>query len=198
MASGSCPRVRVHLLLPALATSLALIGILGCVPAGRRASWRVYPLMRVRPHDGVAVVTRPAGEGIHIWLDPDTSQVGVCRPRWNPDAARLSGGNGDNPTSTGRAPREEFYGAMRRGRVRATLRREIEALCRQEAPRRDFEWVEPPRSSEEFVSPPVPLLEERDLLRDPMEHRRREKQLLGIPLTPEDFEEPPPPPPPGP
>jgi len=198
MASGPCPRVRLPPPLPALVGAVALIGLLGCVPADRRASWRVYPLPRVRPHDGVAVVTRPGGEGIHIWLDPDTTQVGYCRPRWNPDAARLRGGNGDNPTSSGRAPREEFFAALRRGRVRATLRREMEALCRDEAPRRDFEWVEPPRSPEEFVPPPVPLTEERDLLSDPMENRRREKQLLGIPLTPEDFREPPPPPPPGP
>ena len=77
---------------------LALLGLVvlwGCVPADQRPSWRIYPLARQRPHDGLAVVNRPAGEGIHIWLDPDTSQPGVCRPRWNPDAARLFDGNGE-------------------------------------------------------------------------------------------------------
>ena len=139
---------------------------------------------------------RPAGEGLHIWLDPDTSRRGVCRPRWNPDAARLSGGNGEAPTSTGRAPREEFFEAVRRGRVRWALRRQSEALCREVAPRSRFVWVEPPRRAADVPPTAYPLLEERDLLSNPKAVRRAEKKLLGLPLLPEDFlnEEPPRPP----
>jgi hypothetical protein len=187
-------RVRIRLLLPVLGVLL----LIGCVPASRRASWRIYPLPRHEPHDGVAVVTRPGGEGLHIWLDPDTRQIGVCRPRWNPDAARLSGGDGDLPTSHGRAPREEFYAAVRRGRVRWILRRESEALCRARAPRSEFQWVEPPRSAAEFRPMDTPLVEERHLLPHPKAILREEKRLLGIPLTPEDFEEDRTAPPPGP
>jgi len=168
----------------------------GCVPQEQRASWRIYPLPRQRPHDGLAVVNRPAGEGLHIWLDPDTSQRGVCRPRWNPDAARLTGGNGDAPTSTGRAPRQEFFDAVRRGKVRWALRRQSEALCRELAPGSSFEWVEPPRSAAQVDPMAYPLLEERDLLSNPKAVLRAEKKLLGLPLLPEDFlnEEPPRPP----
>ncbi|MEB3322888.1 MAG: hypothetical protein VKI81_08690 [Synechococcaceae cyanobacterium] len=173
-------------LLPAL---LGLLLLAGCVPGSRRASWKVYPLPRREPHDGVAVVTRPGGEGLHIWLDPDTSQLGVCRPRWNPDAARLSGGDGDAPASQGRAPRDEFYAAMRRGRVRWVLRRESEALCRARSPRSDFQWVEPPRSAAGFRPTDTPPVEERDLLPHPKAILREEKRMLGIPLVPEDFEE---------
>jgi hypothetical protein len=168
----------------------------GCVPAERRASWRVYALPRHRPHDGVAVVNRPGGEGLHIWLDPDTSRTGVCRPRWNPDAARLSGGNGDVPASHGRAPREEFFAAVRRGNVRWMLRRESEALCRERDPRREFEWVEPPRSAAEFRPLEYPALEEPQLLSHPKAVLREEKRLLGLPLLPEDFDDRMPPPPP--
>lgn len=161
----------------------------GCVPAGHRASWRVYPLPRHRPHDGLAVVTRPGGLGLHIWLDTDTSRRGVCRPRWNPDAARLQAGNSRSPSSFGRAPREEFFEAMGRGRVRWALRRQFRALCRDRAPRSRFVWVEPPRSAEAFQPQPVPLLEERHLLSHPKAVLRQEKRLLGIPLEPEDFDE---------
>jgi hypothetical protein len=168
---------------------LAFVVLSGCVPADQRASWRIYPLARQRPHDGLAVVNRPAGEGIHIWIDTDTSQPGVCRPRWNPDAARLFEGNGDAPRSSGRASRPEFYGAMRRGRVRWALRRQIAALCADLAPTSRFEWREPPRTAAEFRPAPLPMLEERHLLSHPKAVRRAEKQLLGLPLLPEDFEE---------
>jgi hypothetical protein len=39
-----------------------------------------------------------------------------------------------------------------------------------------------------------PLLEEEHLLSHPTAVRRAEKQLLGLPLTPEDWNETPPPP----
>lgn len=174
-------------LLPVLFGSM-LAG--GCVPAGQRPSGRIFPLTRHHPHDGLAVVTRPAGEGLHIWLDPDTRRPGECRPRWNPDAARLAGGDGDSPRSFGRADREEFYAVMGRGRVRWALQREFRALCRQRAPLRRFVWTEPPRSAADFRPEPLPLLEERHLLSDPKAIRRAEKLFLGLPLEPEDFEEP--------
>jgi hypothetical protein len=140
-------------------------------------------------------VSRPGGAGLHIYLATDTGRPGVCRPRWNPDAARLAGGNGPRPTSSGLAPRAEFFEAMERGRVRWSLRRQMEALCRERAPRSRFVWVEPPRRAGEFRDPVLPMLEERDLLSNPKAVLRAEKQLLGLPILPEDYrdEEPPPP-----
>ena len=171
---------------------LPLVVILraGCVPAEQRSSGRVYPLPRHQPHDGLAVVTRPGGQGLHIWIETDTSRPGVCRPRWLPDAARLQGGNGPAATSFGLAPREEFFLAQERGPVRLALRRQAEGLCRQRAPASVFVWEPPPRTAAEHRPPVLPLLEEPDLLSDPRAIRRAEKQLLGLPLTPDDLEEP--------
>ena len=167
--------------------TLAALGLAGCMPLAERSSGRLFPLPRHQSDDGLAVVTRPGGEGLHIWLDPDTTSPGICRPRWNPDAARLSGGNGASPRSMGRAPREEFYGAMTRGAVRWQLRRQFEALCRRLAPRSRFAWSEPPRRDQEFRPATLPMLEERHLLSHPRAIRRAEKRLLGEPLTPEDL-----------
>jgi len=171
---------------------LPLVAILlaGCVPAEQRPSGQVYPLPRHQPHDGLAVVTRPGGKGLHIWIETDTSRPGVCRPRWLPDAARLQGGNGPDPTSFGLAPREEFFLAQERGSVRLALRRQAEGLCRQRAPSSGFVWEPPPRTAAEFRPPSLPLLEEPELLSAPRAIRRAEKKLLGLPLTPDDQDEP--------
>ena len=173
-----------------LVLSLLAAVLTGCVPADQRPSGRVYPLPRHQPNDGLAVVNRPGGEGLHIWIETDTARPGVCRPRWLPDAARLRGGNGPQPTSFGLAPREEFFRALERGRVRLALRRQMEALCRQRAPGRTFLWEPPQRAAAEHRPPVLPLLEEPDLLSDPRAIRRAEKQHLGLPLTPDDLEEP--------
>jgi hypothetical protein len=135
------------------------------------------------------VVNRPGGRGLHIWIDTDTSRPQECRPRWNPDAARLVEGNGPTPRSTGRAPREEFFAAMGHGPVRLALQQQVTALCRSLAPERRFVWIEPPRSAQAWTPPAYPLLEEEHLLSDPKAVRRAEKRLLGLPLLPEDFEE---------
>ena len=181
-------------LLPLLG-ALALLSV-GCVRPHQHNSGRVFPLIRHKAGDGLAVVNAPGGGGIHIWLDPDTETPRVCRPRWNPDPARLSGGDGPSPRSSGRAPREEFYAALRRGPVRLALRRQMEELCRQQAPGRRFQWQDPPRSDAAFLPVLQPLLEEEHLLSNPTAVRRAEKQLLGLPLTPKDWDETPPPPPP--
>jgi hypothetical protein len=178
------PALR-RLMAPLLAVLLA-----GCVPADRRPSGRVYPLSRHQPDDGLAVVNHPGGEGLHIFIETDTRDPGLCRPRWIPDAARLRGGNGPNPTSFGVAPRQEFFQVQERGRVRLALRRLAEGLCRRRAPRSAFVWEPPPRTAAEYRPPPLPLLEEPQLLSDPRAIRRAEKTLLGIPLTPDDFEDP--------
>ncbi len=167
-----------------------LTQLVACVPADQRPSGRVFPLPRHQPDDGLAVVSRPGGEGLHIWIETDTSQRGLCRPRWLPDAARLRGGNGPQPTSFGLAPREEFFQALASGRVRWALRRQVESLCRQRAPRSTFVWMEPPRTEAQYRPPPLPLLEEPDLLSNPKAVRRAEKKLLGLPLTPDDFDDP--------
>jgi hypothetical protein len=170
-----------------IATAALLLLSSGCVPASERASGRVFPLPRHEPHDGLAVVSRPGGEGLHIYLDTNTSRPGDCAPRWHPEAARLRGGDGPAPTSTGRVAAEEFFAALRRGRVRQALRREMEALCRTRAPKRGFVWREPPRTAAEVEEGPWPLLEEEHLLSHPTAVRRAEKQLLGLPLSPEDL-----------
>lgn len=163
------------------------VALAGCQPASQRVSGRLFPLPRQHPDDALAVVTRPGGEGLQIWIDPDTHTPGVCQPRWNPDAARLTGGDGPRPRATGRAPRSEFYAAMARGEVRWQLRRLAASVCRRVAPERAFRWSEPPRSAAAF-RPPAPLmLEDRHLLSHPNAIRRAEKRLLGEPLTPEDW-----------
>jgi hypothetical protein len=183
--SSPLPALR-RLAVPLLALVLA-----GCVPAGQRPSGWVYPLSRHQPDDGLAVVNHPGGEGLHIFIETDTSAPGLCRPRWIPDAARLRGGNGPNPTSFGLAPRQEFFQVQERGLVRLALRRLAEGLCRRRAPRSSFVWVPPPRSAAEYRPPALPLVEEPQLLSDPKAVRRAEKRLLGLPLTPEDLDDPP-------
>ena len=116
----------------ALAAGLALM-LLGCVPAQRRASWSIYPLQRSQPHDGLAVVSQPDGYGVHLWLATDTTQAGVCRPRWLADPARLFNGNGTAPFSSGLATRAEFFAVVARKDVQRALRRELEALCKARA-----------------------------------------------------------------
>ena len=118
-----------------------------------------------------------------------TGEKGVCRPSWNPDAARLRGGNGERPFSMGRAPREELFQALEHGKVRLALRRQMEQLCRQIAPESRFAWLPPPRSARELPPERVSLLEEPQLLSHPTAVRRAEKQLMGEPLTPEDWDD---------
>lgn len=180
-------RPRPRRSLARTAALLLLVPTAGCVPAGERSSGRVFPLPRHEPHDGLAVVTRPGGEGLHVYLDTDTRHPGSCAPRWHVEAARLSNGDGPSPTSTGRVAAAEFFTALQRGRVRQALRREMAALCRSRAPRRWFVWREPPRSPAEVVLEPLPPLEDAQMLSHPTAVRRAEKQLLGQPLTPDDL-----------
>jgi hypothetical protein len=178
-----------------LATVLAL-PLAGCVPASERPSWRVFALPRQRPGDGLAVVNRPRGEGVHLWLDVRTDGSGPCEPLWNPDGARLRGGNGAQPTSMGRAPREDFFQVLRHGQVRLALRQQMERLCRDRAPGSAWRWQPPPRGPKDLPPERVPLVEEADLLSHPRAVRRAEKRLLGQPLTPEDWDDTPLPRPP--
>jgi hypothetical protein len=185
------PRLPLAVLPPALALLLT-----ACVPAAERPSWRVYALPRQRPGDGLAVVNRPRGEGLHLWLDVQTRDRGLCKPLWNPDGARLRDGNGAAPTSMGRAPREEFFQALAHGPVRLALRRQLEQLCRERAPESAFQWKPPPREAGDWPLERLPQLEARDLLSHPRAVRRAEKQLLGQPLTAEDWDDRPLPTPP--
>ncbi|MFM9088346.1 MAG: hypothetical protein ACKOPT_09420 [Cyanobium sp.] len=182
-------RLRLPLLLP-----LGVLLLSGCVPAEDRPSWRVYALPRQRPGDGLAVVNHPRGEGLHLWLDVHTGEKGLCRPSWNPDGARLRGGNGSRPTSMGRAPREEFFQALEHGRVRLALRQQMEQLCRQLAPDSTFRWQSPPRRPGDLPPERPLMVQEADLLSHPTAVRRAEKLLLGQPLKPEDWDDRPAPP----
>jgi hypothetical protein len=168
----------------------------GCVNGETHSSGLIRPLLRHTPGDGLAVVNGPQGRGIHIWLDPDTSVAWICQPRWNPDPARLRRGNDGSLTSGGRAPRQEFYGALQRGPVRLALRRQMAILCRQRAPTSRFRWREPPRSDAAFLPLRQPLWEEEHLLSNPTAVRRSEKQLLGLPLNADDWDDRRPPRPP--
>lgn len=185
------PRLPLAVLPPLLALLLS-----GCVPAVERPSWRIYALPRQRPGDGLAVVNRPRGAGLHLWLDVHTGERGLCEPIWNPDAARLRGGDGAHPTSMGRAPREEFFQAVAHGPVRLALRQQMEQLCRERAPESTFRWQPIPRGPRDGLPEHLPLLEARDLLSHPRAVRRAEKRLLGLPLTAEDWDDRPLPPPP--
>ena len=120
------PRLR-------LLWGVALLG--ACAAPKEPPSWRLFPLERHSPHDGVAVVNQPDGYGLHIYLETDTSFPGVCRPRWLPDPARLFNGNGATPFSSGLATRQEFFDAVARRDVRALLERSWR-LCARPAPLR--------------------------------------------------------------
>ena len=139
---------------------------------------KVYPLSRTQPHDGLAVVNQPDGYGVHIWLDTDTRQAGVCQPLWNADPARLFNGNGSAPFSSGLASREEFFEVVRNGEVARQLRHETEALCKTRAPKASFQWREPPKQADQVVIEELPALGARDLWPDPSQLRSDEQQML--------------------
>ncbi len=181
------PLIRSASATAALTALLALLLAAGCVPSHRRATWRILPLPRSAPHDGLAVVSQPDGYGLHIWLETDTRQRGICRPRWLPDPARLFNGNGSAPFSSGLATRAEFFEAVARRDVRDALRRQLEALCQQRSPRSSWQWREPPRNPGEVTVERLPMLEEEQLLPD-REKVRAAEEALG-PMPPQ--EEPP-------
>ncbi|MFM8525832.1 MAG: hypothetical protein ACKOCM_09465 [Cyanobacteriota bacterium] len=154
-----------------------------CVPAQLRPSWRIYPLQRQQPHDGLAVVSQPDGYGLHLWLETDTGDAGVCRPRWIADVPRLFNGNGTAPFSSGLATRAEFFAAVARPDVLRVLRREMEQLCALRAPGRTWQWREPPREAAQLRAPGFSLQEERPASEDSERIRRQEAALLqGRPL----------------
>ena len=171
---------RLRLMGPVLGPLLLglLPALTACVPAHRHASWAIYELQRRVPHDGLAVVSQPDGYGLHLWVDTDTSQSGICRPRWSPDPARLFNGNGTAPFSSGLASRDEFFAAVARDDVRRALRSQSEALCRARAPRSTYSWLEPPRRASEVKAVSYPMLEGPELISDPNEVERREGALL--------------------
>ena len=158
---------------------LLAAALVGCVPAHRSASWAIYPLQRSQPHDGLAVVSQPDGYGLHLWLETDTSQEGVCRPRWLADPARLFNGSGSAPFSSGLATRAEFFEAVARKDVLRELKSELEALCKVRAPKAHWQWSEPPRKPADVKVQTFPLVEEQDLLPSPYEVRQQEEELMN-------------------
>ncbi len=164
---------------PTIPLGLGLAGLLcACGAPKPEGTWRVLPLSRYVPHDGLAVVNQPDGYGIHIFLETDTETAGVCQPRWLPDPARLFNGNGATPFSSGLASRQEFFEVVARRDVTKALRQELEALCKARAPQATWQWVDPPRSEAEVIPVRLPALEEEDLLTNPVEELKRVKQLL--------------------
>ena len=141
--------------------------------------WQVYALQRHQPHDGLAVVSQPDGYGLHIFLETDTSNPAICKPRWIPDPARLFNGNGSSPFSSGIASREEFFEAMQQPPVLEAVRRELEQLCLDRAPEATWQWVEPPLAAEEISPLALPAWEEQHLLTDPNDELKRQETLLG-------------------
>ncbi len=150
-----------------------------CMPAQLRPSWTIYPLPRHQPHDGLAVVSQPNGYGLHIWLETDTREHGLCRPRWIVDGARLFNGNGTAPFSSGLASRAEFFEAVARADVRRALRVELEQLCARRAPASTWQWQEPPLSATEVAVPSFSLLDDQPVSGDPEQIRKEEAALAG-------------------
>ena len=152
--------------------------LVACGAPKEPPSWRLFPLQRFTPHDGVAVVNQPDGYGLHIFIETDTSFPGVCSPRWLPDPARLFNGNGSTPFSSGLATRREFFEAVARRDVRALLEKELKALCQARAPEDRWQWTEPPLKEDQVIPVKLPALEEQDLLTNPVEELKRDRQLL--------------------
>ena len=176
LALSQPPLFRLRLGGGVLLLNLLLVG---CVPTGDRSpSWTIYPLQRRQPHDGLAVVNQPDGYGLHLWLETDTSDAAVCRPRWVVDPARLFNGNGSAPFSGGLASRQEFFEAVAREDVKRALRQELEALCRARAPRAQWQWIDPPLQPSDVTVDTFPLVEEQDLLAAPAEVRAQEEELM--------------------
>ena len=68
---------------PSAWASVALLFLGGCAAkTPSSAPWSVFPLPRSAPHDGLAVVSQPDGYGLHIFLETDTADPEVCKPRW--------------------------------------------------------------------------------------------------------------------
>ena len=148
---------------------------------GSTASWKLMPLQRHQPHDGLAVVNQPDGYGLHIYLETDTGTPGMCQPRWLPDPARLFNGNGSHPFSSGVATREEFFEAVRRDDVRQALEQELKALCNRRAPQARWQWIDPPRQVSEVKPLVLPAVEEPQLLSNIAEEMARQEALLANP-----------------
>jgi len=140
--------------------------------------WSIFVLQRHQPHDGLAVVSQPDGYGLHLYLETDTSNPGICQPRWIPDPARLFNGNGSAPFSSGIASREEFFEAMQQPAVLKAARQELEQLCLNRAPDATWQWVDPPRSASEISPVALPAWEEQHLLTNPNDELKRQESLL--------------------
>ncbi len=160
-------------------TGMTLLLLLTACSDPQRPSWRVFALQRRMPHDGLAVVSQPDGFGLHLFLETNTDDPDVCMPRWFPDAARLFNGNGSAPFSAGLAPREEFFAVVRRSEVRRALQSELKALCRERAPMARWQWIAPPTDAAQVMPVQLPAYEQKDLLTNPAEEKKREQELLG-------------------
>ena len=158
-------------------------GLLGCQrPADNPVTrWRVFPMPRHQPHDGVAVVNQPDGYGIHLYLETDTSEAGRCQPRWLVDPARLFNGNGSKPFSSGVATREEFFEAVSRQEVRDVLKSELKALCAVRAPQAAWVWTDPPSRPSEVRALRLPALEQHHVLTSIADEIARQEALLQNP-----------------
>ena len=157
---------------------IVLLGGCGTTAVEEPPTWKVFALERHAAHDGLAVVNQPDGYGIHLFLETDTNDPEICRPRWLPDPARLFNGNGTTPFSSGLATRAEFFEAVGRSDVIDALKRELEALCQKRAPEARWQWESPPLTNAEVVPVQLPALEQEDLLTNPVEELKRVKKLL--------------------
>ena len=157
---------------------IVLLAGCGTTAVEEPPTWKVFALERHAAHDGLAVVNQPDGYGIHLFLETDTSDPDICRPRWLPDPARLFNGNGTTPFSSGLATRAEFFEAVERSDVIEALQKELQALCQERAPEARWQWDSPPLTEAEVVPVQLPALEQEDLLTNPVEELKRVKKLL--------------------
>ena len=169
--------VRMRLQFLWAAGFLALLAACGGDQQSERP-WSTFVLQRHQPHDGLAVVSQPDGYGLHIFLETDTSNPAICRPRWIPDPARLFNGNGSAPFSSGIASRDEFFEAMQKPAVLKAARRELEQLCLNRAPDATWQWVDPPLAANEISPLALPAWEEQHLLTNPVDELKRETSLF--------------------
>ena len=158
-----------------------MLALTACNSSEPRPAWKVFPLQRHQAHDGLAVVNQPDGYGIHLYLETDTTDRAVCKPRWLVDPARLFNGNGSHPFSSGVATRQEFFAAVGRKDVRSALEEQLKALCMAREPQARWLWIEPPRQSSDVKPLHLPALEEHHLLTDPAEEKARQEALLTNP-----------------
>ena len=137
--------------------------------------WSIFVLQRHQPHDGLAVVSQPDGYGLHLYLETDTSNPGICQPRWIPILRgcstamerHLQFGTASRGNSSGHAEARCFEGGPP-GTGEALL---------EPRPDATWQWVDSPCHRRDLPVA-LPAWEEQDLLTNPNDELKRQESLL--------------------